>query len=96
MAILLHHIPAAVGFSAFMQHKKLEHSSIIKHLVAFTCTAPLSTIFFYFCLGMFMDKNIKALVGICLLISAGTFLYVSLVHILPETMKIKSKDINER
>lgn len=81
--ILLHHFPASIGFATYLINKKIETTWFLKHFISFTLSAPISTVLVYFIIST-LNVTIKGLVGICLLISGGTFLYVSLVHVLPE------------
>jgi zinc transporter 9 len=88
LAILLHKAPASIGFGTFLYHEGLRNCAVVKHLLAFTISCPLVAIITYFgLLGMDVEGNEKGLmfwVGILLLISAGSFLYVATIHILPE------------
>ena len=88
-AIMCHKAPASIGFGTFLQHRILSVSSFCKHLGAFTLSSPLTNIFLFFALSMTNDgsTDLVALsfwVGILMLISAGSFLYVATMHILPE------------
>lgn len=88
-AILLHKCPAAFGFGTFLYHQGRRGWGIAKHLLAFTLSSPLSGIFFYFGLTAFAkstDENtLMYWVGVILLFSAGSFIYVATLHILPES-----------
>ncbi|KAI5611550.1 zinc transporter ZIP9-B-like [Silurus asotus] len=85
-AVILHKAPAAFGLVSFLMHAGLEKSTVQKHLLAFSCAAPLTAICTYFILiatGGSSEHRISA-TGIGMLVSAGTFLYVATVHVLPE------------
>lgn len=83
-AIMLHKAPASFGLVSFLIHEGLEKSKIRRHLIIFALSAPVMAIFTY----IFLISNIVTLppesTGYCMLFSAGTFLYVSTVHVLPE------------
>ena len=55
----------------------------------FTATAPLTSIVTYLYV-ILLVTNITFVIGIFLLISAGSFIYVATMHILPETVNDKT------
>ena len=95
VAILVHKVPATIGLSSTLLHANLPSKTVMKHILAFTATAPIFAILSYVMLNNFGmkalgfggDEGQKGMghgVGLLLLFSAGTFLYVSTIHILPE------------
>mmetsp|Transcript_11106 Transcript_11106/g.14965 ORF Transcript_11106/g.14965 Transcript_11106/m.14965 type:complete len:147 (+) Transcript_11106:687-1127(+) len=89
VAIMLHKAPASVGFGTFLQHQGLKGFDHAKHLLAFTASSPIMNIvlFFGLCASQQKSTDLNTLqfwVGILMLISAGSFLYVATIHILPE------------
>ncbi|XP_073968438.1 zinc/iron regulated transporter-related protein 102B isoform X2 [Rhodnius prolixus] len=86
IAIMLHKAPAAFGLVSFLMHEGLDKKRIKKHLAIFSCSAPLMAIVTYFCIGQEGKERLSSLnaTGIAMLFSAGTFLYVATVHVLPE------------
>lgn len=89
LALLLHKCPAAIGLTTFLRHEQLKFRKIVIHLTAFTCTSPIFAIISYWVFKFFAVPNEEGsetfkFVGILLLISAGTFMYVAMMHILPE------------
>lgn len=85
-AVILHKAPAAFGLVSFLMHAGLERKQIQKHLLAFAAAAPVLAISTYFILnatGGSPQHRLSA-TGIGMLFSAGTFLYVATVHVLPE------------
>uniref|UniRef100_A0A0K8UHN1 Zinc transporter ZIP9-B n=1 Tax=Bactrocera latifrons TaxID=174628 RepID=A0A0K8UHN1_BACLA len=86
LAIMLHKAPAAFGLVSFLLHEKIEHQEIRKHLLIFSCSAPLLTLLTFFGIGQEQKETLNSLnaTGIAMLFSAGTFLYVATVHVLPE------------
>jgi zinc transporter 9 len=83
LAIMIHKGPAAFGLSSFLKHIKLEESKSRFFLVLFALSSPIFAILTFFILkdtSLATDDNI----GLALLFSAGTFIYVATVDVLPE------------
>uniref|UniRef100_A0A3Q3K8V8 Zinc transporter ZIP9 n=1 Tax=Monopterus albus TaxID=43700 RepID=A0A3Q3K8V8_MONAL len=86
VAIMLHKAPAAFGLVSFLMHAGLERNRIRKHLLVFALAAPLLSMLTFLGLSQSSKEalsNINA-TGVAMLFSAGTFLYVATVHVLPE------------
>lgn len=92
LAIMLHKAPAAFGLVSFLMHDGLEKSRIKRHLFAFSVSAPLLAIITYFSLSQQSKETLSDLhaTGFALLFSAGTFLYVATIHVLPEVANSSS------
>ncbi|XP_008320453.1 zinc transporter ZIP9 [Cynoglossus semilaevis] len=86
LAVILHKAPAAFGLVSFLMHTGLEKKYIQGHLLAFSAASPIVAIITYFILEATGNSSQKQLVstGVGMLFSAGTFLYVATVHVLPE------------
>ncbi|GFN96556.1 Zinc transporter zip9-like [Plakobranchus ocellatus] len=86
IAIMLHKAPAAFGLVSFLLHEGLDRTRIRKHLAAFSAAAPLLAIITYLGLSQQSKESLADMhtTGIAMLFSAGTFLYVATVHVLPE------------
>jgi len=89
MALLLHKCPAAIGLTTFLRHEMLSFKEIVVHLTCFTSTSPICAVASYWIFTLFTLSHEEGsgafvAVGTLLLISAGTFMYVSMIHILPE------------
>lgn len=86
LAIMLHKAPAAFGLVSFLLHEGIDRQRIRKHLAIFSLSAPLLTILTYFGIGQEQKETLNSVnaTGIAMLFSAGTFLYVATVHVLPE------------
>jgi len=88
IAILLHKAPAAIGFGTYLSHEGLSGWNLSKYLLAFTLTCPIASCVGYFALNLLhvatTEEQLMFWVGILLLVSAGSFLYVATIHILPE------------
>lgn len=98
LAILMHKIPASIGLGSFLSHCQLSKRTLFGHLLAFTATSPISCIVTFLILcGIDIESSdtvkLQSYVGVILLLSAGTFLYVSTIHILPEVYCNPSKDL---
>ncbi|XP_052351185.1 zinc transporter ZIP9-like isoform X3 [Oncorhynchus keta] len=86
LAVILHKAPAAFGLATFLLRAGLEKRQIQKHLLVFSAAAPVLSIITYFILnasGGSAQHRLSA-TGVGMLFSAGTFLYVATVHVLPE------------
>lgn len=86
VAIMLHKAPAAFGLVTFLMHEGLDRMRIRKHLLIFSLAAPLTALVTYFGISQSAKEalsNYNA-TGVAMLFSAGTFLYVATVHVLPE------------
>ncbi|CAG6017548.1 unnamed protein product [Menidia menidia] len=85
-AVILHKAPAAFGLVSFLMHAGLEKKYVQGHLLAFSAAAPVVAIATYFILHASgnSSQNQLSATGVGMLFSAGTFLYVATVHVLPE------------
>ncbi|OAD54676.1 Zinc transporter ZIP9-B [Eufriesea mexicana] len=88
LAIMLHKAPAAFGLVSFLLHEGVDRKKIGRHLLVFSLAAPCLALITYFGIGKEGKEtlsNVNA-TGVAMLFSAGTFLYVATVHVLPELM----------
>lgn len=86
LAIMLHKAPASFGLVTFLLRDGLDRSRIRRYLLVFSLAAPLAALATYFGLSQKSKEtlsNVNA-TGFAMLFSAGTFLYVATVHVLPE------------
>lgn len=86
LALLLHKMPEAIGLTTFLRHEELPFKQILTHLLIITLTSPISAIVGYWAFTLFSvandeSSNAFVAVGILLLISGGTFMYVAMIHI---------------
>uniref|UniRef100_A0A4W3JMU3 Zinc transporter ZIP9 n=1 Tax=Callorhinchus milii TaxID=7868 RepID=A0A4W3JMU3_CALMI len=86
VAIMLHKAPAAFGLVSFLMHAGLERNRIRKHLLVFALAAPVLSMLTYLGLSQSSKEALSEVnaTGVAMLFSAGTFLYVATVHVLPE------------
>ncbi|XP_054826771.1 zinc transporter ZIP9 isoform X1 [Eublepharis macularius] len=86
VAIMLHKAPAAFGLVSFLMHAGLERNRIRKHLLVFALAAPVLSMVTYLGLSKSSKQALLEVnaTGVAMLFSAGTFLYVATVHVLPE------------
>ena len=86
LAIMLHKAPAAFGLVSFLLHEGIDRQRIRKHLGIFSLSAPLLTLITYFGIGQEQKETLNSVnaTAVAMLFSAGTFLYVATVHVLPE------------
>ena len=89
LAIMLHKAPASFGLVTFLLHEGLERTRIRKHLLVFSLAAPVLALVTYLLLTLHGHGNLDTLsaTGTAMLFSAGTFLYVATVHVLPEVAR---------
>ncbi|XP_069118605.1 zinc transporter ZIP9-like isoform X2 [Argopecten irradians] len=98
IAIMLHKAPAAFGLVTFLLHDGFDRPRIRRHLLIFSASAPVACIFTYVGLSVSQESFGKLhdfqMTGIAMLFSAGTFLYVATVHVLPEVTTQHTKHTN--
>ena len=87
---MLHKAPASFGLVTYLLHEGLERSKIKKHLLIFSLAAPSAAILTFSLLQARGSGNLDtiATTGLAMLFSAGTFLYVATVHVLPEVTSL--------
>jgi len=90
LAIMLHKAPASFGLVTYLLHEGLERGRVRKHLLVFSLAAPSAAIVTFLMLmaGGRESLDTFSATGIAMLFSAGTFLYVATVHVLPEVTNI--------
>mmetsp|Transcript_5630 Transcript_5630/g.9703 ORF Transcript_5630/g.9703 Transcript_5630/m.9703 type:complete len:107 (-) Transcript_5630:109-429(-) len=103
MAILIHKIPASLGLGSFLSHARVEN--YFRHILCFTLCSPLFNLATFLLLSSTMTReargskssqlNVTFEIGVLLLVSAGTFLHVSTILILPQASKPNSRDCTE-
>nr|KAF6487474.1 solute carrier family 39 member 9 [Rousettus aegyptiacus] len=78
--------PAAFGLVSFLMHAGLERNRIRKHLLVFALAAPVMSLVTFLGLSKSSKEALSEVnaTGVAMLFSAGTFLYVATVHVLPE------------
>lgn len=86
LAIMLHKAPASFGFVSFLLSEGLDRSRAKRHLLFLSLSAPTASFLTYFGISASAKEALSSYnaTGISLLFSAGTFLYVAAVHVLPE------------
>ncbi|XP_060938430.1 zinc transporter ZIP9 [Limanda limanda] len=86
VAIMLHKAPAAFGLVSFLMHAGLERNRIRRHLLVFALAAPVLAMLTFLGLSQSSKEALSDInaTGVAMLFSAGTFLYVATVHVLPE------------
>lgn len=89
LAIMLHKAPAAFSLVVLLLHNGLKHHTIRKHLLAFSLSAPIAAIVTYYGLSQQGKEALRRnnATGVAMLFSAGTFLFVATVHVLPELIQ---------
>lgn len=95
-AILLHKAPSAFALGTYLIAAHVPRRRARRQLMVFSAAAPLSTVLTYLVLngvqfgegedGVESARRMVMWTGIVLLFSAGSFLYVAAVHVLPEMM----------
>ena len=90
LAIMLHKAPASFGLVTYLLHEGLERIKIKKHLLIFSLAAPSAAIVTFVLLQARGNGSLDtiAATGLAMLFSAGTFLYVATVHVLPEVTSL--------
>ena len=79
-AVLIHKAPAAFSLGVFSMHERESESEAIRDVALFAAATPLAIILSYLALA---DIE-SATIGLVMLFSAGSFLYVATVDTLPD------------
>lgn len=79
LVIMMHKFPAAFSISAFSLHERNCRSRSKLDLLIFSAATPLAILIFW---NLFMDVS-PLIRGFAILFSAGTFLYIATVDVLP-------------
>ena len=80
LAVLIHKGPAAFSLGVFSLHERTERNESIRDVVIFSLATPVMILVSYFAL-----ENLEThLIGLAMLFSAGTFLYVATLDTLPD------------
>lgn len=90
---MLHKAPAAFGLVSFLLVEGLERVRVKRHLLAFSLSAPVTSMLTFYTIIVFGNGSsisTHSFTGVLMLFSAGTFLYVATVHVLPELTKVSS------
>lgn len=80
LVIMMHKFPAAFSVSAYSLHERKNRRRSMLDLLSFAVATPVAMIAAYFFAGI-IGKEITALI---VLFSAGTFVYVATVDVLPD------------
>ncbi|KAK6039875.1 hypothetical protein COOONC_22620 [Cooperia oncophora] len=84
---MLHKAPAAFGLVSFLLMEGIDVRSARKHLLVFSFAAPFAAVVTFAViesLGRDSLWSSESSTGVLMLFSAGTFLFVATVHVLPE------------
>merc|ERR1712192_281340 len=90
LGLVVHAAADGVALVTYLLHEGLDKPRIKRHLLVFSLAAPLLAIFTYLLLTLRGQGNLDTLsgTGTAMLFSAGTFLYVATVHVLPEVTNV--------
>jgi zinc transporter ZupT len=80
LGVIIHKLPAAFSVGVFSMHERGDRNKTIKDVLLFSLAAPIMIIAAYFLLGG-VDEHY---LGLAILFSGGTFLYVATVDVLPD------------
>ena len=80
LAVVIHKGPAAFSLGIFSMHERNERNDSIRDVVIFSLATPVMMLIAFYVL-----KNVEIhMIGLAMLFSAGTFLYVAAVDTLPD------------
>ncbi|CAK5036423.1 unnamed protein product [Meloidogyne enterolobii] len=95
VAIMLHKAPAAFALTSILLAQGLDKLRIRRHLLIFSLAAPIGTVTSGTVEGPVTGEALPSsnVTGLILLFSAGTFLYIATVHVMPELMESRCSSI---
>uniref|UniRef100_A0A6A7G1Z3 Zinc transporter ZIP9-like n=1 Tax=Hirondellea gigas TaxID=1518452 RepID=A0A6A7G1Z3_9CRUS len=88
-AIMLHKAPTAFGLTSFLVREGSDYRRINKMLLVFSAAAPLGSFLTFAIINAAGSQSVSSSThssSVAMLFSAGTFIYVATVHIIPELM----------
>lgn len=93
-AIMLHKAPSSFALTTVLLSEGLSRSTVRRHLLFFSMSAPAGAISTYLLLELFSvdSLNLEYWTGILLLFSGGTFLYVAM-HAIQELQSHKTSKV---
>jgi len=91
LAIMLHKAPAAFGLTSVLLRENVSRDRIRWNLFLFACAAPAGAVVTIICLSGSHADGSWGGPAIAMLFSAGTFLYVATVHVLPDLTNSSGK-----
>ena len=80
LAVLIHKAPAAFSLGVFSMHEREDKNKSIRDVIIFSLATPVMIMVAYYALADLEHH----LIGLAMLFSAGTFLYVATVDTLPD------------
>ena len=80
LAVLIHKAPAAFSLGVFSMHERQNRNESVRDVVIFALSTPVMIMIAFYALADLDHQTI----GLALLFSAGTFLYVATVDTLPD------------
>ena len=80
LAVLIHKAPAAFSLGVFSMHERDDKNKSIRDVVIFSLATPVMIVVAFYALAGVTIQTI----GLAMLFSAGTFLYVATVDTLPD------------
>ena len=80
LAVLIHKGPAAFSLGVFSMHEREERNDSIRDVAIFSLSTPVMIII----AGLALEGLETHMIGLAMLFSAGTFLYVATVDTLPD------------
>ncbi|KAJ8327253.1 hypothetical protein BDV3_000362 [Batrachochytrium dendrobatidis] len=96
-AIMLHKAPSAFGLCTYLLQEGHSRRAIRQQLLIFSAAAPISAMITFLALfqaDLSDPYSTQLWTGILLLFSAGTFLYVATIHVLPEIYQTQGSSYN--
>ena len=80
LAVLIHKGPAAFSLGVFSMHERENRNDSIRDVVIFSLATPIMVLLSF----LVLEDLEKSVIGLTMLFSAGTFLYVATVDTLPD------------
>ena len=77
--VLVHRVPAALSLGIFSSHESNSKKSLLTGFLIFALASPIAAVVSY----LILDGVKESIIGLVMLFSAGTFIYVTTVDTLP-------------